>query len=342
LNNTGTIQDASSHNWHSTTGSIASVGIVDVTNSLRLPVGGMSASIEDAARFAYGLMLEFEPEPRWQLWSSATQATIASSSGKTEYTPVGFAMDMNDSAGGLELWKNGSSGAEKAYIVLWPNRRMGFVVITNYTDDDNLVPDAAEFMLTDLEASSVAGTNVYPQRGYNPSPWNSPPAFPAYWGAQAPSFPHPNAFTLQATNVWASSSASGSAASFAIDGVYGSSWVPGSAGAEWLSVTIPAATVGHIVIDESGTQEVIPAIEQPIDPQSGSQTFATAFPTTNYAVYLWINGVAQNTPVAQGTTLGIEKFITLPTAQPNVTGATLVVTGNGSFPAAIKEFHLLP
>jgi hypothetical protein len=341
LNNTGTIQDVSSHNWRSTTGSMTPVGIVDVTNALRLPVGGLSTSIEDAARFAYGLMLQYERQPRWQLWSSATQATIAGSFDKTGYSPVGFAMAMNDAAGGLELAKDGSARGEKAWIILWPNRKMGFVAMTNYTDDDNVVQDAADFLLNDLMTSSLVGTNVsLPGGEANPVPWNVPPPFPSYWDAQPPSFPHPNAFTLHPTNVTASSSAPGSDPSFATDGSYASSWTPSTGGSEWMSVTIPTATVGHIVINEGDMQVAPPGIQQPIEPPS--QMFATAFPTTSYMVWLWVNGVPQNAAVAQGTTIGVETFITLPTPQTNVTGAMLLVKGNGSSPAAIKEFHLLP
>ncbi|MEP7124961.1 MAG: serine hydrolase domain-containing protein [Byssovorax sp.] len=304
----GTLPDVWQHNWNSAgSGTMSMVAPAQEQSNPRLGVGGISMSIEDAARFIHAAM--HSATATGHLWSDATQQTIMQGVEHSNYTPHAFSMNMNESAGGPEIWKDGCDlNGNNSIVSTWPRRKVALIVMTNYatlTTCDTVLGEVYGKLVTALSVS---------------------------YGLSAPPFPYTSAPTYHATTV--TSTPASASASNAVDGVYGTSWAvsDGTTSAS-LSVTLSAASsIGHIYLSEVGDVPSTPATSSAIGGGASNQLRSNSY-------QVWLTVGAVESLVASGYTIGFDRLITIPT-MTGVTKARLAVTGTNA--PIISEFHVMP
>jgi len=313
MTHTGTIADVWGHTYDISTGILGPpLAPEDFSSALGLPSAGVAASIEDVARLLHAVL--YSPQAPCHAWSYGTQQSLINGVGQSGWSAAGWTVEVRNDAGGLQLWKDGSKGRDNSWVELWPMRRAAFAVLTNYGQVGDLA--RVVYYLSDQVRA------LLPQLG-------GPPA----------AFPYPDAPTLHATNVSATSEFSADyGAAKAFDGDYNTRWNAAcpSAGdtTATLQVTLPAQTaIGHVVINEAGPFPSTPLY---------SSFEIPAWNVTQTRVKSWQLYLANGSTswlAAQGTTLGINKVIPV-NGYGGVTAAGLTMTGTNC--PSITEMHLLP
>lgn len=117
-------------------------------HALRSPVGGVTSSVIDLARFArMSLGSSFYP--------GGIRRELQTTVGLSAFTPA-WRVSMKNEAGGIELWHNGSNGSNYSMLQLWPNRKVAILAMTNYCDakpdgSPNYSSKAVDFVMSKLE-----------------------------------------------------------------------------------------------------------------------------------------------------------------------------------------------
>jgi len=296
--------DAYEHSW---SGSGAPVPHNSATAGLRSPVGGVSASIEDVARFAH--MSLWRPQDATHFYSASARDALRTAVKGSNYSP-GFSVDVNNRAGGLELWHTGSNGSNWSVVAIWPNRKMAIVVLTNYAHDFNAA--GAGWVYNQIaDYAAIAWPNVMTQ-----------------------SFPNTGAATYQATVASAVDGngnqavyGAGYEATKAFDGNYNTRWAsPAGVTDATLEVTLPASsTVSRVVINEAG-------------PFAKAGTSAQEFRVQHFDLY--VSTGTSTYLAASGDHIGPNLQIPLNQTYYGITSASLHMQGTNG--PTISEFHLLP
>lgn len=118
-------------------------------HALRSPVGGVTSSVIDLARFArMTLGSDFYP--------SSIRRELQTTVGLSAFTPA-WLVRMKNEAGGIELWHNGSNGSNYSMLQLWPNRKVAILAMTNYCDakpdgSPSYSSKAVDFVMSKLES----------------------------------------------------------------------------------------------------------------------------------------------------------------------------------------------
>jgi CubicO group peptidase (beta-lactamase class C family) len=290
-------------------------------NDAKLPVGGVSVSVEGMARFVYAAL--YSPRTPWHPWSYGTQQAQLNNVGLSGHTASGWSIQMTNDAGGLYIQKDGWEGENNSWVLLWPARRIAFAAMTNVAQSGG-TSDSRTRALDWLYNQLVTARRIETD-----------------FAAPAPAFPHGDAPTRQlATTASSSSNKPNDEADKAFDGDYNTYWTAADTeylGA-WLKVTLPAPQpfVGHVLVNENGPFDKTDVFGQPVLARNG--VLVQAFRVTSYQLYL-IDSSGSEWLAATGTTLGVNKLI--PVNGYNVTGARLVMNTDSMGPV-IKEMHLLP
>ncbi|MDI1435384.1 serine hydrolase [Polyangium sorediatum] len=296
--------DAVEHSW---SGSGAPIPHDSAAVGLRSPVDGVSASIEDVARFAH--MSLWRPQDATHFYSASARDAIRTAVKGSNYSP-GFAVNVNNRAGGLELGHTGSNGSNWSIVAIWPNRKMAIVVLTNYAHDYDAA--GAGWVYNQIaNYAGIAWPNVIPQ-----------------------AFPSTGAATYHATQATAVDGngnpavySAAYAATKAFDGDYGTRWAaPAGVTNARLNVTLPAAsTVSSAVINEAG----------PL-PKAG--TSAKEFRVQHFDLY--VSAGTTTYLAASGDHIGPNLEIPLNHTYYGITSASLHMQGTNG--PTLSEFHLLP
>ena len=331
MKHSGTLPDVWGHSYtvNAMTGVITVSGPSNpefAANKTRLPVGGVGMSIEDLARFAQAAM--YSPRAPWHPWSYATHLPQINNVGQSVWSASGWLVNVNNSAGGLELWHNGCEGSNYSWIYVWPQRRIALAGLTNIANG----------------CSSRGLDWVYQELVNNPQPGGSLGKLASEFSVPPPVFPYQNAPSWLA-GAASSTNKPGDEPWKATDGDYNTYWAAqdSETTGAWLKVNVaPQPFIGHVLVNENGTfnkMSLDPALGLvPMLGRGGAGYNIQEFRVTSWQLYL-LDSIGTETVAATGTTLGANKLIAV--NGYNVTGARLVMNTTFVGPV-IKEMHLLP
>jgi CubicO group peptidase (beta-lactamase class C family) len=293
-------------------------------NKARVPVGGVGMSIEDLSRFAQAVL--YSPRAPWRPWSYQTHQAQVNNVGQSAWSASGWAVSVNNSAGGLQLWHNGCEGVNYSWIFVWPQRRIALAGLTNTA-----------------QGCSARGLDwVYQELVDNPQTGGAIGRLASDFGVPPPVFPYQNAPSFLA-GALSSTNKPNDEPWRATDGDYNSYWAAqdSDTSGAWLKVNVAQQPfIGHVLVNENGT---FPKMgfdpDLGLAPRLGRGGDGIAeFRVRSWQLYL-IDSSDTEWLAATGTTLGANKLI--PVNGYNVKGAKLVMNTEFVGPV-IKEMHLLP